>query len=58
MYALTSRLEAINSNVLAMIQDLQRQNDALLRSNKRLTEELGENRQATQELIEQTKLGN
>ena len=58
MYAVTSRLEAINSNALAMSHDLQRHNDALLRSNKSLIKERGENRQATQELIEQTKLGN
>lgn len=58
MSAVTSRLERINENVCSMSRNLQMHNDALLRSNGKLLEEMRSNRQATQELIEQTAIGN
>lgn len=58
MCAVTSRLERINENVCTMSRNLQMHNDALLRSNGKLLEEMRNNRQATQELIEQTAIGN
>lgn len=58
MSAVTSRLERINENVCTMSRNLQMHNDALLRSNGKLLEEMRSNRQATQELIEQTAVGN
>ncbi len=58
MSAITYRLESINGNVTRMSRDLENYNELLLSSNNQLLKEMKNNRQATQELIEKTEIGN
>ena len=57
MSAISLRLDMINSSVVQMGEDLNRTNQRLMNNQRELIEQSIKNRSATEELINETKLG-